>query len=101
MDTRAIIAEARAKFNHVASKRQLKEKYDSKLIVAEQEGLWKATPELIGFLSGLNVDEIVMIDLHDNPVHVNVKNLKDKLLETYISCTTSWHKEWSMLESKR
>ena len=42
MDTKTLITEAKARFAHNSAKDYLKEKYDAKLLVAEQGGLWKA-----------------------------------------------------------
>jgi hypothetical protein len=101
MDTKTLIAEAKARFNHNAAKAQLKDKYDGKFIVADQGGLWKATPELITFLA-TNTDEVVIIiDNFDNPVLANRVQLHDILHKTYNDVMTLWYKEWVELESKR
>jgi hypothetical protein len=44
MDINDLITETKARFSHNSAKEYLKEKYDSKLILATQNGLWKATP---------------------------------------------------------
>jgi len=101
MDTKTLISEAKARFNHNAAKAQLKDKYDGKFIVAEQGGLWKATPEFIGFLNALNDDTVVLIDTFDNPVEVNREKLLDVLKNLYQKVMFDWHQEWKELESKR
>ena len=101
MDTKTLISEAKARFNHNSAKAQLKDKYDGKFIVAEQGGLWKATPEFIGFLNALNDDTVVLIDTFDNPVEVNREKLLDVLKNLYQKVMFDWHKEWKELESKR
>ena len=62
MDTKTLITEAKARFNHNSAKAQLKDKYDGKLIVAEQGGLWKASPELISTLNAFDDNFIILID---------------------------------------
>ena len=101
MDTKTLISEAKARFNHNSAKAQLKDKYDGKFIVAEQGGLWKATPEFIGFLNALNDDNVVLIDTFDNPVEVSREQLLDVLKSTYQKVMLDWHKEWKELEFKR
>lgn len=101
MDTKTLISEAKARFNHNSAKAQLKDKYDGKFIVAEQGGLWKATPEFIGFLNALNDDTVVLIDTFDNPVEVKREQLLDALKNLYQKVMLDWHKEWKELESKR
>jgi hypothetical protein len=101
MDTKTLISEAKARFNHNSAKAQLKDKYDSKLIVADQGGLWKATPELIGFLASSTDEHVVLIDNFENPVFVNRISLHDVLYKTYNDAMQSWYSEWKELESKR
>ena len=101
MDTKTLITDAKARFSHNAAKIQLKDKYASKLIVAEQSGLWKATPELIGFLASSTGDTVILVDNFENPVLVNRVALYDVLSKTYIDTMQLWHSEWKELESKR
>ena len=101
MDTTTLISEAKARFNHNSAKAYLKDKYDSKLIVAEQGGLWKATPELIGFLATNTNDDVILVDNFENPVQVNRIKLYDVLSKTYNDAMNLWFTEWKELESKR
>ena len=101
MDTKTLISEAKARFNHNSAKAQLKDKYDGKFIVAEQGGLWKATLEFIGFLNALDDDNVILIDTFDNPVEVKREQLLEALKATYQKVMFDWHKEWKELESKR
>ena len=101
MDTKTLIAEAKARFNHNSAKAQLRDKYDGKFIVAEQGGLWKASPELIAFLNAVDDNFIVLIDNFDNPVQVKREDLLKVLKDTYQKVMLDWYKEWKELESKR
>jgi hypothetical protein len=101
MDTKTLITDAKARFAHNSAKDYLKEKYNAKLIVAEQGGLWRADKETISFLTAFLNEEVVLIDTFDNPVKVNRQDLKDKLCETYYRVMNEWHDEWKELESKR
>lgn len=101
MDTKTLISEAKARFNHNSAKAQLKDKYDGKFIVAEQGGLWKASPELISFLQALDDNFIILIDNFDNPVHVNREQLLTVIKDTYHKTMLEWYKEWKELETKR
>ena len=101
MDTKTLITDAKARFAHNSAKDYLQEKYNAKLIVAEQGGLWKADQQTIAFLSASNNESIILIDTFDNPVKVNRQDLKDKLCETYYRVMNEWHAEWKELESKR
>lgn len=101
MDTKTLITEAKARFNHNSAKAYLKDKYSSKLIVADQGGLWKATPELIGFLASNTDDAVILIDTFENPVLVNRIALHDVLYKAYNDTMALWYTEWKELESKR
>jgi hypothetical protein len=101
MDTNTLISEAKARFSHNSAKAYLKDKYTSKLIIAEQGGLWTASPHLISFLSTHIDDSIVIIDNFDNPVKVDRKLLLVKLQSTYNSVMEEWYNEHTKLEGKR
>jgi hypothetical protein len=104
MDTKSLIQEAKARFNHNSAKDYLKEKYNAKLLIAEQGGLWRADQETITFLSVMPNDyddRIVMIDTFQNPVLVDRNELLSKLKDTYHSVMLDWYNEWKELEGKR
>jgi len=101
MDTKTLIAEAKARFNHNSAKAYLKDKYDSKFIVADQLGLWRANIETINFLNGSTDEHVVLIDTFSNPVKVNRIDLLHKLNDTYTTTMEQWYNEWIELEKKR
>ena len=101
MDTKQLITEAKARFNHNSAKAYLKDKYESKLSIADQGGLWTATIELISFLSNSTQTNIVLIDSYGNPIKVNRADLLVKLEKTYTYVMEQWHSEWAVLEKKR
>jgi len=101
MDTKLLIAKAKARFNLNSAKAQLKDKYDGKLTVADQGGLWKADLPTINFLNSTDDDEIIIIDSFKDPVKVNRLPLLNKLKETYTLVMTEWYNELKELESKR
>jgi len=101
MDTKTLIQEAKARFSHNAAKAALYEKYSSKLIVAEQNGLWKATITLISFLATISDEEVVIIDEFNNLVKVNRQKLHKTLLEIYTNVMNEWYDEFKELENKR
>lgn len=102
MDTKQLIAETKARFNHNSAKAYLKDKYDSKLIVADQGGLWKADPQTISFLSSMTDDNfLIIMDTFDNPVLVKREDLLEVLKKTYNSVMLQWYNEWKELEQKR
>ena len=101
MDTKTLISEAKARFNHNSAKAQLKDKYDGKFIIAEQGGLWKATPEFIAFLNAMDDNFVILIDNFDNTVKVKRDQLLSLLKETYSKVMLEWYKEWKEVETNR
>jgi len=101
MDTNELINDLKIRFNHNSAKDYLKNKYESKLIVADQGGLWKATIEIISFLSTNNQEQIVLMDSFNNPVKVDRILLLNKLTNIYNQVTNEWYTEWSELERQR
>lgn len=101
MDTKTLLAEAKARFNHNSAKAYLTEKYKNKLTVADQGGLWRADAQTINLLNSFDTSQLVLIDTFDNPVQVNRKELLEKLQSVYTSVMNQWHNEWKELEGKR
>ena len=101
MDTKTLIKDAKARFSHNSAKAYLKEKYSSKLVIAEQGGLWRADAQTIGFLNSFSDETLVVIDTFDNPVKVNRIELLESLTKTYTKIMTEWNSEWKEKKKKR
>lgn len=101
MDTNQLIAQVKARFSHNSAKDYLKQKYTSKLIVADQGGLWRADAETLSILALLKPDFVILVDTFGNPVKVDRLQLVKKLASTYNEVMEEWHKEWTELENKR
>jgi hypothetical protein len=101
MDTTKLIKDAKARFSHNSAKAYLQEKYKSKLVIAEQGGLWNADAQTIGFLNSFSDETLVVIDTFDNPVKVDRSKLLESLTKTYNNVMTEWNSEWKELERKR
>jgi hypothetical protein len=96
MDTTTLISDAKARFAHNSHRTYLRDKYTSKLIIAEQGGLWKITPDLISFLQTLSnnqVTEIILQDSYNNPVKVSVTKLLTTCTSTYNQTMNDWYNE--------
>jgi len=101
MDTQKLLSDMKARFAHNAAKHALKEKYSSKLIVAEQNGLWRADIQTINFLTATTSKKVVLLDLYENPVEVTVSKLLPILTETYTAVMQEWYTDYKEMESKR
>lgn len=101
MDTENLIKEAKIRFSHHANKQYIKEKYEAKLLIAEQNGLWSADAKTISFLNCFDTEELVLIDTFDNPVKVNRVALLNTLQTVYQTVMQEWHNEYSATEYKK
>lgn len=101
MDVQLLISEAKARFSHNSAKEYLKEKYTSKLLVAEQNGLWVADKNIISFLAFLTEETVILLDTHNNPLKVNRLSLLNKLKTVYETTMLEYYNEYTELENKR
>ena len=101
MDTEQLITHGRARFEHSAARRLLKEKYQAKLTFAHAGGMWRAGPELIAVLQACPDDSAVMMDLYENPVRIIVKELQDLVQQRWQEQMTSWLIEYDQLSKNR
>lgn len=101
MDTQELVKDIKARFNINFQKEQLKEKYTAKLIVANQGGLWKVTPELITFVNDCGTEYLVLIDEYQNPVKVKKEELLPVLVDTYLDVMEEWYNEFEKLKNNR
>jgi hypothetical protein len=90
MDTDQLIAHGRARFEHAAAKRLLRERYQAKLIFAHKGGMWRAGPELLTVLSICTDPEAVLEDLYHTPVKVDVAELRDLAYQRWQEKMTAW-----------
>lgn len=101
MDTEQIISHGRARFEHAAAKRLLKEKYQGKLTFAFGGGMWTAGPELITLLTGRSEIDIVLLDLYENPVRVNAPQLLYQAESRWKEQMNAWLVEYEALSKNR
>lgn len=102
MDTNALVAHARARFDHVAAKRLLKEKYQARMVFGYNGGLFKAGPDLLSLLQSVPVeDDIVILDLYENPIKINPLELQHLAHDRWQEQMNSWLVEYDELSKKR
>ena len=102
MDTDQLIAHGRARFEHEAARRTLREKYQAKLTFAYRGGMWQAGPELnCSIFTCGRMGEVVLEDLYKNPVKVDTKELMALSQERYHEQMNAWLTEYEELNSRR
>lgn len=104
MTTENIVATARARFDHEAAKRTLKEKYQGRLAFAYNGGLWLAGPDLINILTAaLSTGQqgLYLLDLYDTPVAVDHQELLKLAQARWQEQMKSWTEEYTALSKNR
>jgi len=101
MDTKTLVAHARARFDHAAARRVLKEKYQSRMVFAHAGGMWRAGPELQTTLLTCPDGEAVILDLYENPVKINTRELFAQSHQRWQEQMNAWKVEWDELSQQR
>lgn len=99
--TEKLIAHARARFDHAQQKKILAEKYEAKMLFANAGGLWKAGPSLLTTLSVCQDSTAVILDEYNNPVEVNVSELKYLAYQRWQEMLNLWKAELEEMSKQR
>ena len=101
MNTDNIIAHARARFDHEATRRVLKEKSQARMLFAHSGGMWRAGPELLVLLATVPPGDAVILDLYETPIQVNPEQLRGIAMQHWQEQMNAWHVEYEQLSKKR
>jgi hypothetical protein len=101
MNTDNLIAHARARFDHVAARRVLKEKYEARMLFAYAGGMWRAGPELVVMLATVPPGDAVILDLYETPVKVKPEELRLMAMQRWQEQMNAWLVEHEELNKKR
>jgi hypothetical protein len=100
MDTEQLVAHSRARFEHEAARRTLREKYQAKFTFAHAGGMWLAGPELLTILKCCS-GTVVILDLYENPVKVTAEELYELTLQRWQEQLNAWLTEYEELNKRR
>ena len=101
MNTDELIAHGRARFEHAAARRTLKEKYQAKLTFAHAGGMWIAGPELLATLAACAAPTAVILDLYDTPVEIDSREFRDIVRSRWQEQMNAWLIEYEELNKNR
>jgi hypothetical protein len=101
MNTEQLIETSRARFEHVAQRRLLKEKYQAKMLFAHAGGMWNADPTLLVLLATVPPGDAVILDLYKTPVRVNPEELRGIAMQRWQEQMTAWLIEYEESNKKR
>jgi hypothetical protein len=101
MNTDQLVSHSRARFEHAAARRLLKEKYQAKMVFAHAGGMWSAGPELLNTLMCCPGTESVILDLYSNPIKIVTTELFNLAQQRWQEQMTAWLLEHEELNKKR
>jgi hypothetical protein len=101
METEKLVAHARARFDHAAARRTLKEKYEAKMLFAYAGGMWRAGPGLLTVLATCPDEHAVLLDLYEIPVKINVRELELAAQQRWQEQMNAWLVEHENLNKNR
>jgi hypothetical protein len=101
MTTDELIKHSRARFDHAAARRVIKEKYEARMLFAHAGGMWRAGPELQMTLATSTDSETVILDLYENPVRVNTQELLTLSQQRWQEQMNAWLIEHQQLNQQR
>ena len=101
METDLLFEHARARFDHAAARRLLKEKYQARMLFAYRGGMWRAGPELQTTLLTCPDTQAVLLDLYDNPISVDTKELLAQSQQRWQEQMNAWLVEHEHNSQKR
>ena len=102
MNTEILVAHARARFDHATARRNLKEKYEARMLFAYSGGMWRAGPELQCVLLSCAQDkDVVLLDLYETPIRVNVPELYAQAHGHWQEQMNAWLIEYEKLNQNR
>ena len=99
MDTDQLVKHSRARFDHAAARRVMKDKYEARMLFAHAGGMWRAGPELQMILLACPGTEAVILDLYETPVRVNTQELLALSQQRWQEQMNAWLVEYE--QSKR
>jgi hypothetical protein len=101
MDTDALIAHARTRFDHETARRVLKEKDQARMLFAHNGGMWRAGPELIVLLATVPPGDAVLQDLYETPVQVKPEQLRALAMQLWQEQMNAWLVEFDQQRQLR
>ena len=101
MNTDQLVSHSRARFEHAAARRLLKEKYQAKMVFGHNGGMFRATPEMITFLSLYSNESIVVQDLYENPIEINAKEVCELMKARHQEQMNAWLVEYQEVNKNR
>ena len=101
MSIESLVNEIRQSTDFQINKKILREKIQTDLHMTHNGGLFKITPELIGFVKTWPVDELYLEDVYQNPISIDRQVFLVTAQQHYQQVMNRWHNEYEQLRKIR
>lgn len=102
MQTNQLQTIANNSFDRETARLALRERIQNSLVFAFNGGMFKATPELISFITVWPATSLYIEDIHCNPIHIVDKEFfLQKCQHHYQEQMNAWHNEYQELQKIR
>lgn len=96
-----LVEQIKQSTNYQTNKRILREKIQTDLHFAYNGGLFKATPELVSFLTSWDSEELFLEDTYQNPIKINRLEMLSLVKQHYQTAMNAWHTQHEELKRIR
>lgn len=86
-----LVQQIKQSTDYQTNKRILREKIQTDLHFAYNGGLFKASPELISFVTAWDSEELFLEDTYQNPIKVSKTEFLSLCKQHYQTAMNSWH----------
>lgn len=87
--------------DYQTNKQILREKIQTDLHFVYNGGMFKAAPELIGFINAWSTETLYLEDTYQNPIQVNRDEFLSLCKEHYQTAMNAWHIQHEELKRAR
>ena len=101
MTLNALVQDIRQATDYQRNKLKLKEQIQTDLLLPYENGLFKATPELMCFLSAWDEDTVFVEDTYGNPILCKRLELLAQCKQQYSMVMNRWHQQHEQLQRQR
>jgi hypothetical protein len=96
-----LVTQIKQSTDYQTNKQILREKIQTDLHFAYNGGLFKVTPELIGFINSWNNEILYLEDTYQNPIEIKRDEFKSLCLSHYHTVMNAWHIQHEELKRVR
>jgi len=96
-----LVAQVRQATDYQINKHQLRERIQTDLHFAHNNGLFKVTPELIAFVATWPEDKIFLEDVYQNPIEIERQRFLELAQQHYQKVMNTWHQQHEELKRIR